>query len=112
MADEARSLKAYGELPESSACPSAIRSPPRRACFSVFSFFLVRGIPQLTLFVSLSRPVRVNETDTFDEERNENDDFFDFDDGATTSKTVEECTAEAVFVCNAVICALVPRLLE
>lgn len=26
--------------------------------------------------------VRVNETDTFDEERNENDDFFDFDDGA------------------------------
>lgn len=33
---------------------------------------------------SLDRPaVRVNETDTFDEERNENDDFFDFDDGAS-----------------------------
>lgn len=43
MADEARSLKAYGELPES---------------------------------------IRVNETDTFDEERGENDDFFDFDDVA------------------------------
>lgn len=41
MADEARSLKAYGELPES---------------------------------------IRVNETDTFEEEHNENDDFFDFDD--------------------------------
>jgi translation initiation factor 1A len=26
--------------------------------------------------------VRVNETDTFDEERGENDDFFDFDDVA------------------------------
>jgi translation initiation factor 1A len=43
MADEARSLKAYGELPES---------------------------------------IRVNETDTFDEERGENDDAFDFDDVA------------------------------
>mmetsp|Transcript_33088 Transcript_33088/g.105442 ORF Transcript_33088/g.105442 Transcript_33088/m.105442 type:complete len:140 (+) Transcript_33088:1255-1674(+) len=41
LADEARSLKAYGELPES---------------------------------------IRVNETDTFDEERNEDDDYFDFDD--------------------------------
>ena len=41
LADEARSLKAYGELPES---------------------------------------IRVNETDTFEEERDENDDFFDFDD--------------------------------
>ena len=40
-AEEARSLKAYGELPES---------------------------------------IRVNETDTFEEERDENDDFFDFDD--------------------------------
>jgi len=43
MADEARSLKAYGELPDS---------------------------------------IRVNETDTFDEERGENDDAFDFDDVA------------------------------
>jgi translation initiation factor 1A len=43
MADEARSLKAYGELPDS---------------------------------------IRVNETDTFDEERGENDDFFDFDETA------------------------------
>ena len=41
LADEARSLKAYGELPDS---------------------------------------IRVNETDTFEEERDENDDFFDFDD--------------------------------
>ena len=41
MADEARSLKAYGEQPES---------------------------------------IRVNETDTFDEERGENDDYFDFDE--------------------------------
>jgi translation initiation factor 1A len=41
LADEARSLKAYGELPDS---------------------------------------IRVNETDTFDEEKDENDDFFDFDD--------------------------------
>ena len=41
MADEARSLKAYGELPES---------------------------------------IRVTETDTFDEERGENDDYFDFDE--------------------------------
>ena len=41
LADEARSLKAYCELPDS---------------------------------------IRVNETDTFEEERNENDDFFDFDD--------------------------------
>mmetsp|Transcript_13993 Transcript_13993/g.35925 ORF Transcript_13993/g.35925 Transcript_13993/m.35925 type:complete len:141 (+) Transcript_13993:139-561(+) len=42
MADEARSLKAYGELPEN---------------------------------------IRVNETDTFDdEETNENDQYFDFDD--------------------------------
>mmetsp|Transcript_38616 Transcript_38616/g.109201 ORF Transcript_38616/g.109201 Transcript_38616/m.109201 type:complete len:141 (-) Transcript_38616:279-701(-) len=42
MADEARSLKAYGELPEN---------------------------------------IRVNETDTFDdEEANENDQYFDFDD--------------------------------
>ena len=40
-AEEARSLKAYGELPES---------------------------------------IRVNETDPFEEERDENDDFFDFDD--------------------------------
>merc|ERR1712216_417333 len=40
-AEEARSLKAYGELPDS---------------------------------------IRVNETDTFEEERDENDDFFDFDD--------------------------------
>ena len=43
MADEARSLKAYGELPDS---------------------------------------IRVNETDTLDEERGENDDFFDFDEAA------------------------------
>jgi|UniRef100_A0A6U0DXZ8 translation initiation factor 1A len=41
LADEARSLKAYGELPET---------------------------------------FRVNDTDTFEEERGENDDFFDFDD--------------------------------
>merc|ERR1711966_218660 len=41
LADEARSLKAYGELPAD---------------------------------------IRVNETDTFAEERDENDDFFDFDD--------------------------------
>ena len=41
LADEARSLKAYGELPDS---------------------------------------ISVNETDTFEEERDENDDFFDFDD--------------------------------
>merc|ERR1711865_21653 len=41
MADEARSLKAYGEIPES---------------------------------------VRVNETDTFNEEDGENDEYFDFDD--------------------------------
>lgn len=41
MSDEARSLKAYGELPES---------------------------------------IRVNETDTFEEDRGENDDAFDFDD--------------------------------
>lgn len=42
MADEARSLKAYGELPES---------------------------------------IRVNDTDTFgDEENGENDDYIDFDD--------------------------------
>jgi translation initiation factor 1A len=41
MADEARSLKAYGELPES---------------------------------------IRVNETDTFGDEENENDEHFDFDD--------------------------------
>ena len=41
LADEARSWKAYGELPDS---------------------------------------IRVNETDTFDEEKDENDDFFDFDD--------------------------------
>ena len=41
LADEARSLKAYGELPDS---------------------------------------IRVNETDTFEEERDENDEFFDFDD--------------------------------
>mmetsp|Transcript_20886 Transcript_20886/g.67627 ORF Transcript_20886/g.67627 Transcript_20886/m.67627 type:complete len:142 (+) Transcript_20886:76-501(+) len=43
LADEARSLKAYGELPDS---------------------------------------IRVNETDTFDDERGENDEFFDFDDVA------------------------------
>ena len=43
MADEARSLKAYGELPDS---------------------------------------IRVNETDTFDEDRGENEDYFDFDEAA------------------------------
>jgi len=37
-------------------------------------------VAALTRF--LSRAVRVNETDTFDEERGENDDFFDFDDVA------------------------------
>jgi translation initiation factor 1A len=41
LADEAGSLKAYGELPDT---------------------------------------FRVNDTDTFEEERDENDDFFDFDD--------------------------------
>ena len=41
LADEARSLKAYAELPDT---------------------------------------LRVNDTDTFEEERDENDDFFDFDD--------------------------------
>ncbi|GAQ89327.1 translation initiation factor 1A [Klebsormidium nitens] len=41
MADEARSLKAYGELPDS---------------------------------------IRVNETDTFADDENEEDDYFDFDD--------------------------------
>ena len=41
LADDARSLKAYWELPDT---------------------------------------FRVNDTDTFEEERDENDDFFDFDD--------------------------------
>merc|ERR1712205_273090 len=49
-AEEARSLKAYGELPDS---------------------------------------IRVNETDTFEEERDENDDFFDFDDIADIEEEEE-----------------------
>ena len=72
-ADEARSLKAYGEQPESSA---------REA-----RGWRVRGVlagRALTLNpppTPLSPSVRVNEADAFaNEEGGENDDFFDFDD--------------------------------
>ena len=119
MADEARSLKAYGELPESSACPAppqlqrcdaavfrprvwrerrllrcALRCRRTRAAISrdcSASLLHTRVGLLLGCMAAASRhltcafafcAVRVNETDTFDEERGENDDFFDFDDVA------------------------------
>jgi hypothetical protein len=133
MADEARSLKAYGELPESSACPwDAWRLrgcvQRERCARRLLGFWLARcsfggsaagrmpaaaaasraqrdtarlARAALPLPARLARrsarkapqiltesarafcaAVRVNETDTFDEERGENDDFFDFDDVA------------------------------
>ena len=118
MADEARSLKAYGELPESSACPApqplqraaafrprvwressllrctlrcrrtrhaaAFALAPAARCIRVHGCCWVAWCCNwpLTHLRFLSLAVRVNETDTFDEERGENDDFFDFDDVA------------------------------
>ena len=92
QADEARSLKAYGELPESSA-------------YFLGHFFLwvggggggegegVAGPLALSLFRSRTRsrshtltptptpPVRVNEADAFADEENQ-DEYFDFEDVA------------------------------
>jgi hypothetical protein len=138
MADEARSLKAYGELPESSAraraaaagggerggrrggsrrvgfgarrrkparaappgCAAQRRSAAQLHCAALRYCAARRRPPRCALHCALrgtplthacvracaSLPlrlsVRVNETDTFDEERGENDDFFDFDDVA------------------------------
>lgn len=80
MADEARSLKAYGELPDTSASLHFVQAPPSHS-YIVGSDIMtsLRGINYSAGCPPFA--VRVNETDTFDEERGENDDFFDF--GAT-----------------------------
>lgn len=93
MADEARSLKAYGELPDSSEfCPPLAWS----ICDAVGGLF-----PEELL---LCNAVRVNETDTFADEDGANDEYFDFEDisGALlstrhgpVSATVQQC----VFTC-------------
>ena len=62
------SPRVFGDKPRA---PSRVRSTPN---------------PPLTLsptsqaYGELPESIRVNETDTFEEERDENDDFFDFDD--------------------------------
>ena len=79
MADEARSLKAYGELPDSS----------ERTASAVVAKLSVSGcrvtdcaICWLDLYQHLCvmAAVRVNETDTFADEDGANDEYFDFED--------------------------------
>ena len=64
MADEARSLKAYSELPENSELSLAISN----SCIGKF------------LTLCLHTVVRVNETDTFADDEGLNDEYFDFED--------------------------------
>lgn len=78
-ADEARSLKAYGELPENSECgwvggERVVWEGSVVFLFSLFAHHQPSPHPPPT-------SVRVNEADAFaNEEGGENDDFFDFDD--------------------------------
>lgn len=75
MADEARSLKAYGELPENSEYSARAWLWPAAPHILLASFLC---------FIPLSTPVlvavRVNETDTFADEDGANDEYFDFED--------------------------------
>ena len=77
-ADEARSLKAYGELPENSEFWVGRRGwCGWEGPLFCFSFLLTLPHPH----TPSPPPVRVNEADAFaNEEGGENDDFFDFDD--------------------------------
>ena len=80
MADEARSLKAYGELPENSAFPAVRTWTCLQTVGSTWSVPIEPDRPDAWLTHTADTcAVRVNETDTFgdDEER---DEYFDFED--------------------------------
>ena len=82
MADEARSLKAYQELPENSKELSC--------CYFWGSLLHMRkDFPRIRAHL-LCGAVRVNETDTFADEDGANDEYFDFEDisGETPSKRI------------------------
>lgn len=91
MADEARSLKAYGELPENSkdlvdhlGCQSAfffrIHLLTTKDVLSSSLKALSSSGWQGILIFYLCGAVRVNETDTFADNDDQNDEYFDFED--------------------------------
>lgn len=95
MADEARSLKAYGELPENSTPHLRPGLPictlfPRLAQSHASRF----GAPSSNLLLCASA-VRVNETDTFADEEGANDEYFDFED----ISGMEVCSASQSMPC-------------
>ena len=73
LADEARSLKVFAPC---------FRRPTPRSLSSPFIPESPADTPSSLsqAYGELPDSIRVNETDTFEEERDENDDFFDFDD--------------------------------
>ena len=73
LADEARSLKVFAPCLRSQT-PRSLSSPfhPESPADALS--------PTSQAYGELPESIRVNETDTFEEERDENDDFFDFDD--------------------------------
>ena len=75
QADEARSLKAYGELPESSELRKEMDEGG--AGWSLSSLLLTLSLSSLPLHLI----VRVNEADAFADEENQ-DEYFDFEDVA------------------------------
>ena len=85
MADEARSLKAYGELPDSSKHQMHFPSkwPVSVSQSSVILithlFAIPAGLQKADGYLPVTA-VRVNETDTFADEDGANDEYFDFED--------------------------------
>jgi initiation factor 1A len=89
QADEARSLKAYGELPESSELTMerkekgmwGVGVEVKVSRFRAPLNFLALNIHTRAPLASYSHTVRVNEADAFADEENQ-DEYFDFEDVA------------------------------